>query len=241
MDHDLFDRLAISLAIRKSPGMLTRRAAGAAAALALAMGIGSLAVEDADARSCRNKCQKKNTKNKRRRCRRKCKNKPKPPACTTGADCGNCETCTNGACVAECPVDRCVTDPSGDVCCPENFIACGLACCGDATPVCAAPGTCTAGCATSADCGDCEACDRGVCVSACTAGQVCIGSGVNATCCASTDVCGSGADAICCPPDRCIPDPSGDVCCPEGFIACGLACCGDANPVCVSPGTCGPA
>lgn len=207
MDHELFDRLAVSLASRETPGMLTRRAAGAAAALALTLGIGGLVVEDAEAKSCRNKCKKKNTRKKRRRCRKKCKNKN---TCTSNADCGNCETCTNGACVADCPADRCVTDPSGDVCCPEDFIACGLACCGDTTPICASPGTCTSACTSDTECGDCGSCVSGSCV-------------------------------VECPAERCVTDPSGDVCCPEDFIACGLACCGGATPVCVSPGTCGPA
>lgn len=171
MDHNLFDRLAISLATRESPGKLTRRAAGVATALALALGIGGLAVEDADAKSCRNKCKKKDTKKKRRRCRKKCKNKGK---CNASTDCGNCETCTNGKCV-----------------------------------------------------------------SACTSGQTCLGTGDTAMCCNPTDVCGTGADATCCPADRCISTDEATVCCPENFIACGLACCGDTTPVCLSPGSCG--
>jgi hypothetical protein len=233
MDHDLFDRLTISLANREA---LTRRAVGAVAAAALGLGIGGLMVDDAEAKSCRRKCKKKNTKRKRRRCRKRCRKKGK---CTADTDCGDCETCTNRKCVAECPADRCVTDPSGDICCPEGFIACGLACCGGATPICSAPGTCTAECTTDTDCGDCETCTSGVCVSACTGGQECVGTGAEATCCDAAEVCGSGPDAACCPADRCISDVP--LCCPEDYIACGLACCGGDTPVCVTPGTCGPA
>lgn len=205
MDHDLFDRLAVSLATRETPGLLTRRAAGAATALALALGLGGLAVDDAEARSCRNKCKQKNTKKKRRRCRKKCKNKQK---CKSNTDCGNCEACSNGKCVAQCPADRCITDPSGDVCCPDGFIACGLACCGDTTPICASPGTCTGADGT---------CPGGACTG---------GPGAQGTCASAT--CNCNGD-----PGLCVTCLTNGVACTVDDECCGVAvCCPGAGNTC---------
>ena len=99
------------------------------------------------------------------------------PQCTTNADCGNCEKCENGTCVADttseeckcpggcgkcevCENGACVADTTSEECqCPGGCGKCEV--CVNKTCV---PDTTSEECKCPDGCGECEVCEKGTCV-----------------------------------------------------------------------------
>ena len=130
-------------------------------------------------------------------------NPPDPtPTCTTNADCGECEACESGTCVS-----KSVEIQSG-TCCDQTVNCCSLTETCDA--VCTPDTSCAVPqCSTNADCGECEACEDGACISKSTkilAGACC---DTLKNCCSLTESC----EASCTPLEACET-----IECPEGFF-----------------------
>lgn len=156
MESKRFDQLVASLAGEESSrrSMLQRFGVGGLAAVLAAIGIGGIAVEEADAkRSCR-RCRRRKKGKARRRCRRRCKQKGVALECTGTGQCPGTEICVNNTCVDRpaVPVACSDTDPcDGGLTCVSNI--CVLPCDGDED--CAGALLCLSGsCVLDEDCED---------------------------------------------------------------------------------------
>lgn len=148
------------------------------------------------------------------------------------SQCGTCETCINGVCVATtCPsgyscdgtIGACVCNnlcgtqccASGQTCsngscttttCPSGTIACGTTCCSAAT----------------------QACLNGACVTS-TCGNCTTSAGPGTSFCG----CSGGAFGLeCCPPGSYCADPTVFICCTNGYAFCGENCCPPGTSCC---------
>jgi hypothetical protein len=152
VDSNQFDEITIAVAEGETRRTVLRRVFGGGLAAALAaIGITAFEAEDAEAKSCKNKCKKKKNKKARKNCKKKCNKDPKPD-CTVDGDCDACETCDGGTCKSTC--GDCETCDGGT--CKSTCGGCEI-CDG---------GTCKSTCTGNQVCasGDCVCPDTGTCV-----------------------------------------------------------------------------
>jgi hypothetical protein len=129
VEPERFDELAASVAAGETSrrSVLFRVGGGALAALFATFGLGSLDVDEADARSkrrCKRRCKKKDDKDKRRKCKRRCRKKGVGPECRGTGDCQGTDICVDNSCIDRpaVPIACSDTDPcDGGLICVANI------------------------------------------------------------------------------------------------------------------------